>query len=136
MIRQSLFLIKPNAVAEGHVGDIISIVEREHFRIKAMRMFRFDKELSALFYKDHLNKEFYPRLESFMCSGDTVAMILEKENAIHDLRELMGDVIPEKRKPGSIRALYGKGITDNGAHASDCEQSAVREIKVLFGKNI
>lgn len=128
-------MIKPNAVAEGHVGEIITMLEKVGFKIKAMRMFRFDKELSALFYKDHLDKEFYPRLERFMCSGDTIAMVLEKENAIHDLRELIGDVIPEKRKAGTIRALYGNGITDNGAHASDSAKSALREISILFGDN-
>jgi nucleoside-diphosphate kinase len=132
MIEQSLFLIKPNAVAEGHVGHIISMLEDHGFAILQMKLFRFDPELSRRFYKDHLNQEFYPRLESFMCSGDTIALLLEKENAIHELRELMGDVMPEKRKPGTIRALYGKGITDNGAHASDCIESAKREIRVIF----
>ena len=68
-----------------------------------------------------------------MTSDDTVALILEKENAIHDLRELIGAVEPELRKPGTIRYLYGEGVTENGVHASDCLQSAKREIEVVFG---
>jgi len=134
MIQQSLFLIKPNAVAEGHVGQIITMLESSGFKIRDIRLFRFDDKLAAEFYKDHLGKDFYPRLQSFMCSGDSFALLLEKENAIEDLRELMGDVIPEKRKPGTIRALYGQGVTDNGAHASDCAKSAAREIKVIFNR--
>ncbi|MCK9557846.1 MAG: nucleoside-diphosphate kinase [Candidatus Cloacimonetes bacterium] len=132
MIERSLFLIKPNAVAHHHVGHIISILEEHRFNILNIKLFRFDEQLCRLFYADHLNKDFYPRLESFMCSGDTVALLLERENAIHLLREIIGDVIPEKRKPGTIRALYGDGITDNGAHASDSPESAQREIAIIF----
>ncbi len=132
MIQRSLFLIKPNAVAKRHVGHIISILEETGYQIKKIRLLRFDQELCRDFYKDHLGKEFYPRLESFMCSGDTVALLLEKDEAISDLRELMGDVVPEKRKPGTIRALYGDGVTDNGTHASDSTGSAKREIGIVF----
>ncbi|MDI3503392.1 MAG: nucleoside-diphosphate kinase [Candidatus Cloacimonadota bacterium] len=132
MIEQSLFLIKPNAVSSRHVGHIITMLEEHDFAIRQMKLFRFDQELARRFYQEHLEKEFYPRLESFMCSGNTVALLLEKEHAIHELRELMGEVEPEKRKPGTIRALYGNGVTDNGAHASDSAASAIREIGIIF----
>ncbi|MDY0319227.1 MAG: nucleoside-diphosphate kinase [Candidatus Cloacimonadaceae bacterium] len=133
MTQLCLFLIKPNAVEDGNAGRIITMLEDDGFRVLNMKMFTFNPELSREFYAEHLGKEFYPRLESFMCSGPTIGMILEKENAIHDIRELLGDVKPENRKPGTIRALYGKGITDNGGHASDSPEHAEREIKIIFG---
>lgn len=132
MNQQTLLLIKSNAVAKKHVGHILSMVEEHGFRIVALKVFSFTSALAAEFYKEHIGKEFYPRLEKFMCIGDTVAAILEKENAIAELRELLGSVEPEKRKPGTIRYLYGDGITDNGAHASDCPISAEHEIGVIF----
>ncbi len=133
MIEQTLLLIKPDAVAAGNVGRIITTIEDNDFSILAARVFRFDQKLSEVFYRDHLGKDFYPRLEAFMCSGLTWALVLQKDNAVHELRELLGDVIPEQRKAGSIRAMYGHGITDNGAHGSDSVQSAEREIGVIFG---
>ncbi|MCB5259180.1 MAG: nucleoside-diphosphate kinase [Candidatus Cloacimonetes bacterium] len=133
MTERSLFLIKPNAVANGHIGDIVSIIERHKFRIINIKIITFNPELSRRFYADHLGKEFYQRLESFMCSGNTIALLLEKENAIAELREIMGDVMPEKRKPGTIRALYGEGVTNNGAHASDSVKNAQKEIQIIFG---
>ncbi|MCB5251672.1 MAG: nucleoside-diphosphate kinase [Candidatus Cloacimonadaceae bacterium] len=133
MIEQSLFLIKPNAVMRGHVGQIITMLEDQGFAIVKMKLFRFDEELARIFYAEHIGKEFYPRLQRFMCSGNTVALLLERENAIKVLRELIGDLSPEKRKPGTIRALYGDGVTENGAHASDSLESAKRETEVIFG---
>ena len=133
MIEQSLFLIKPNAVMQGHVGQIISMLEDHGFSILRMKLLRFDEELARVFYAEHIGKEFFPKLQSFMCSGNTVALLLERESAIQHLRELNGDVSPEKRKPGTIRALYGNGITENGVHSSDSLASAKRETKVIFG---
>jgi len=133
MITRTLLLIKPDAVEANHVGEIISMVQHRGFDIPQAKVFSFDPKLCAEFYKDHLGKDFYPRLEAFMCKGRTWALILEKEDAVHELRELLGDVIPEKRKAGTIRAVFGHGITDNGAHGSDSEMSAEREIGVIFG---
>jgi len=96
----------------GHIGDIISIIERDGFKVKKMKLLRFDENLAAEFYREHIGKSFYDKLVAFMCSGDSVALHLEKEDAIARLRELMGDVEPEKRKPGTIRALYGEDKTE------------------------
>ena len=133
MIEQSLFLIKPNAVMQGHVGRIISMLEDHGFSILRMKLLRFDEELARAFYAEHIDKEFFLRLQSFMCSENTVALLLEKENAIHDLRELNGDVSPQNSKPGTIRALYGNGTTDNAVHSSDSLASAQRETEIIFG---
>lgn len=133
MIERSLLLIKPNAVQHKHIGHIISLLERGGYQISALKLFRFDNELAAQFYAEHVGKSFFAHLVDFMTSADTVAIIVEKANAIHDLRELIGAVEPEKRKPGTIRFLFGEGVTENGVHASDSAQSAEREIQVIFG---
>ena len=133
MTEQSLLLIKPNAVQHKHIGHIISLLETSGYHLAAMKLFRFDPALAKQFYAEHDVKNFFAGLVEFMTSADTVAIIVEKDNAIHDLRELIGAVEPEKRKPGTIRFLYGEGVTDNGVHASDSAASARKEIDVIFG---
>ncbi|PKN73807.1 MAG: nucleoside-diphosphate kinase [Candidatus Cloacimonetes bacterium HGW-Cloacimonetes-3] len=133
MLEHSLLLIKPNAVQHKHIGHIISLLERGGYHISALKLFRFDEKLASRFYAEHVGKSFFPGLVQFMTSADTVAIIVEKENVIHDLRELIGAVEPEKRKPGTIRFLFGEGVTENGVHASDSDVSANREIGVIFG---
>ncbi len=132
MTEQTLLLIKPNATAKGHIGDILSIIEKHGYRILQLKSFRFDKELADKFYAEHIGKEFFERLVSFMTSGMTVAALLEKENAVPDLRELIGDTNPEKRKPGTIRYLYADSMTENAVHASDSHDHALHEISLIF----
>lgn len=133
MKEKSLLLIKPNAVRHEHIGHIISLIEKNGYHLCALKLFRFDKALAARFYAEHVGKEFFERLVDFMTSDDTVAIVVEKENAIADLRDLIGAVQPEKRKPGTIRFLFGEGVTENGVHASDSLESAAREIDVILG---
>lgn len=133
MSEQSLLLIKPNAVRHGHIGHIISLIEHGGYHLCDLKLFRFDAALAERFYAEHVGKDFFAKLVDFMASDDTVAIVVQKENAIHDLRELIGAVQPELRKPGTIRFLYGEGVTENGVHASDSLASAKREIEVIFG---
>jgi len=133
MIGQSLLLIKPNAVQHGHIGHIISLLEKGGYTLVALKLFRFDEDLAGRFYAEHRGKSFYDKLIRFMTSADTVGIVVQKDNVIADLRELIGAVEPEKRKPGTIRFLYGEGVTENGVHASDSEDSAKREIGIIFG---
>ena len=133
MSQKSLLLIKPNAVRHEHIGHIISLIEKGGYHLCALKLFRFDPALASRFYAEHQGKDFFERLIEFMTSDDTVAIVVEKQNAIPDLRELIGAVQPEKRKPGTIRFLFGEGVTENGVHASDSPESAKREIEVIFG---
>ena len=134
MKEQSLLLIKPNAVHNKHIGHIVTILEENDFHFCALKIFRFDRQLGELFYAEHKGRAFFENLLSFMISDDTVAIIVEKDNAVQELREIIGDVDPEKRKPGTIRALYAEGITENAVHASDSITSAIREIGIIFDK--
>ncbi len=133
MTRQTLLLIKPNAFMHHHVGHIISILEEAGFSLLRMKEFQFTPESAAVFYHIHQGKEFFDRLIAFMCSAPTVALLLEKENVVEDLRELIGEVDPAKRKPGTVRDLYAEGVTENAVHASDSEANAEREIGLIFG---
>lgn len=132
MKQRTLLLIKPNAVLHRHAGEIIHMIEQSAFLMRDLKIIRFDADLAAKFYAEHLGKEFYPRLIDFMCSGNTIAVLLEKENAITDLRKLVGDTDPAKREPFTIRALYAEGITENAVHASDSPEHADREISLIF----
>ncbi len=132
MNQRTLLLIKPNAVLHRHAGEIIHMIEESAFLMRDLKIMRFDRALAEQFYAEHLGKEFYPRLLDFMCSGDTIAVLLEKENAVRDLRKLVGDTDPAKREPRTIRALFAEGITENAVHASDSPDHAAREISLIF----
>lgn len=132
MSERSLLLIKPNAVEHHHVGHIISILEEGGFELEEIKEFQFTPESAGIFYAAHKGKEFYDRLISFMCSGPTIGIIVMKDNAIEGLREIIGAVDPKERKPGTIRALYAEGVTENAVHASDSKDNAKREIGLIF----
>ena len=132
MNEQTLLLIKPNAVHHRHVGHIISIVEESGFIIRNIKIFVFTQDSAAEFYRDHQGKEFFNRLIDFMVSGPTVALLLEKKNAVHELRTLVGEADPNHRQHGTIRDIYAEGVTENAVHASDTILSAHREIRLIF----
>ena len=132
MKEKSLLLIKPNAVRNKHIGHIITILEENNFHFCALKIFRFNRELAEHFYAEHKGKSFFEKLLNFMMSDFIVAIIVQKDNAVQELRDLIGDVNPEKRKPGTIRYLYAEGITENAVHASDSIDSAKREIGIIF----
>ena len=132
MNQRSLLLIKPNAVLHHHVGHIISILEEAGFSLGEIKEFQFSPESASVFYAIHRGKEFFGRLIAFMCSGPTIAVIVEKDNAVEDLRALIGEVDPAKRHSGTIRDLYAEGVTENAVHASDSAENAAREIGLIF----
>ena len=135
MIEKTLLLIKPNAIAQRHAGEIISIVETRGFVLRDIKILQFDRALAETFYQEHKGKDFYERLVGFMCSGPTIALVLEKQDAVAVLREMVGDAEPHKREPGTIRYLYADGVTENAVHASDSVEHARREIKLIFAYN-
>ncbi len=132
MTEQTLLLIKPNATQHRHIGEIITIIEKHEFDIVRIKSFTFDLALADKFYEEHIGKEFFQRLVEFMTSGQTVALILEKENAVELLRDLVGVTNPATRRPGTIRYIYGETVTRNAVHASDSIDHAKREIALIF----
>ena len=132
MTELTLLLIKPNATRKHHIGEILTIIEKNSYRIKQIKSFVFDIPLANRFYEEHIGKEFFNRLLTFMTSGLTVAALLEKDEAVTDLRQLIGETNPEKRRKGSIRYLYADSMTENAVHASDTHDHALREIALIF----
>jgi nucleoside-diphosphate kinase len=132
-LNKTFLLLKPDALQKKVVGEIISIVERAGFNILNIRMKRWTREEAEKFYAVHRGKEFFEGLVEFMISGPVIGLLLEKENAIEDLRKLVGATDPSKAEPGTIRHKYGTNVRVNAVHASDSQESFEYEVKCFFG---
>jgi nucleoside-diphosphate kinase len=131
-IERTLTIIKPDAVAAGHMGDIIKIFEANDFKIVAARLVNLTKKEAEGFYAVHRDKPFFESLTTFMSSGRALAMVLEGEQVISRLREVMGATNPAKAAAGTIRQLYATNIEHNSVHGSDAPETAAYEIGYFF----
>ena len=131
-IQQTFAIIKPDAVAGGHTGQILSMIERAGFRIRGMRMTRISRQQAEGFYDIHREKPFFTGLVNFMTEGPVVVLALERENAILHWREVMGATNPEKAAEGTIRKKFAKNIERNAVHGSDAPETAAVEIPFFF----
>jgi nucleoside-diphosphate kinase len=131
-LQRTLTIIKPDAVQRKAVGDIIEQFEKQHFTILGMKMLEINKHQAELFYAVHAGKPFFESLTNFMSSGPIVVLALEKENAIADLRELMGATNPAHAKEGTIRKKWATNIEHNAIHGSDAEDTARFELSYFF----
>lgn len=120
-------MIKPDAVADGHIGAILAKINEAGFRIVAMKLTRLTRDKAGEFYEIHKERPFYGELVDFMSSGPIVAAILEKDNAVDDFRTLIGATNPAEAEPGTIRALYARSIGENAVHGADSDENAIRE---------
>jgi len=127
-------MIKPSAVAAGHAGDILSMIEKAGFRLVAMKLVHLSKHQAGLFYAEHDGKSFYEDLTRFMSSGPIIAAILEKEEAVAEFRKLIGATDPSKADSGTVRKLYGISMTENAVHGSDADATAEREGSFYFSQ--
>jgi len=132
VVERTLTLIKPECVAEKHIGDVIARIEKGGFTIKAMKMLQLTKREAEKFYEVHKERPFYGELTDYMSSGPIVAMVLEKENCIADFRNFIGATNPQEAAEGTIRRDFGKSIQFNCVHASDSPENAKREIYFYF----
>ncbi len=132
MSEQTLFIIKPDGVKRGLIGEIISRFENRNFKFAKLKMFTFTKEMAQEFYSDHNDKPFFGELVSFITSGPVVAAVIEGDNAIITTRLMVGSTKSFEAQPGTIRGDLGLGITDNIIHASDSPESFEKEVKVVF----
>ena len=125
-------MIKPKAVENGHIGNILAKIIEGGFKIKAMKYLRLTKEQAMQFYAVHKERPFYGELTDFMSSGPIVAAILEKENAVEDYRKLIGATNPAEAAEGTIRKLYATDIQANAVHGSDSDENAQIESNFFF----
>lgn len=132
MPERSLFMVKPDGVARGLIGEVVSRVEKRGYILKAMKMIKVDTKLAEKHYAEHRNKPFFKDLVSFITSGPTVAMVVEGNGVIIGLRELIGSTNPKDAAKGTIRGDFGTDVGKNVVHASDSPESAKREIAIFF----
>ncbi|CAM3253050.1 nucleoside-diphosphate kinase [Stackebrandtia soli] len=132
MSQQTLVLIKPDAVARGLIGEVVSRLERKGLTIEEMRMRTMDAALADAHYADHVEKPFYPPLKEFMTSGPLVALIVSGDESIAAVRALAGATDGRKAVPGTIRGDLSLSNRENLIHASDSPESAKREIALWF----
>lgn len=131
---RTLSIVKPDGVANGHIGHMISIFEAAGLTIKAAKLVRLTKAQAEGFYAEHAGRGFFGELVEFMTSGPVMLMCLEGENAIAKNRELMGATDPAQAAEGTIRKLYAESKGRNTAHGSDSPESAARELKYFFAE--
>jgi nucleoside-diphosphate kinase len=132
MLQRTLTFIKPDAMNEGHVGEIVSMIEAAGFRLVAAKIQYLTKDDAARFYEVHRGKDFFEGLIEYASSGPILALCIEKDDAIEDLRTLVGMTDPKEAAEGTIRALYGHTVRKNSIHASDGTATAEREIRFFF----
>ncbi|MGA0557327.1 nucleoside-diphosphate kinase [Larkinella sp. VNQ87] len=125
-------MIKPDAVAEGHSGAIIKMIEEAGFRIVAIKKVLLTKERAGQFYAVHRERPFYDGLTSYMSSSPIIPMILEKDNAVADFRKLIGATNPAQAEEGTIRKLFAKSVESNAIHGSDSDENAKIEGDFFF----
>ncbi len=132
MTEQSLFIVKPDAVARNLVGEVISRFERKGFKLLKLKIFTFTQTQAENFYSVHKDKPFFGELTSFITSGPVVAAIIEGNNAVATTRIMIGSTKSFQADPGSIRGDFGLGFSENIIHASDSKESFDYESRVAF----
>jgi nucleoside-diphosphate kinase len=130
--QQTLMMVKPDAVQRKLVGRIIDRIETAGFTIVQMKIVHLTPARAREFYRVHEGKPFLEELVSFMSSSPIVAMALEKEDAVADLRELVGATNPAKAACGTVRQCFALDMGKNSVHASDSPENAAIEIKFHF----
>jgi nucleoside-diphosphate kinase len=120
-------MIKPGAVTNGYIGDILAAITKGGFKIAAMKYTKISKEQAEKFYEVHKERPFFGELTNFMSSGPIVVAILEKENAVADFRKLIGATDPAEAEEGTIRKEFAKSKGENAVHGSDSDENACIE---------
>ena len=136
---KTLILVKPDGVARGLVGEVISRVEAKGYAIDSLRMLQADRALLEKHYAEHIGKPFYEPLVEFMMSGPIVAIVASGNRVIEGFRSLAGVTDPTVAAPGTIRGDLardqGTRVVQNIVHGSDSPESAAREIQIFFPKS-
>lgn len=134
-LEQTLSIIKPDAVGQNMIGNIIEYFEREGLNVIAAKMLHMTEEQAKAFYAVHKDRPFYMELVEFMTSGPVLVMVLCGENAVARNRQIMGATDPSKADAGTIRADFATSIERNAVHGSDSTANAKTEISFFFKTN-
>ena len=129
---KTFFMIKSDGVKRNLIGDVVSRVEKEGFVITKMKMMSISDDLAKRHYAEHSEKPFFNDLVDFITSGPVVAMEVDGEDAVSEIRRIMGATNPSDAEPGTIRADLATKLEENVVHGSDSEESAERELSLFF----
>ncbi len=132
MPQRTFSIVKPDAVRAGNTGAILAEIAKAGFSIVAIKKQSISQDEARGFYAVHKDKPFFESLTQFMSSGPLVLLVLEKDNAIADLRKLMGATNPANAEEGTIRKRFASSIQENAVHGSDAEETAAFEIAYWF----
>src|ERR1700744_1360250 len=130
--QKTFSIIKPDAVATGKAGKILSVLEGAGFRVVALRMVKLSQSQAEGFYAVHRERPFFGSLVKFMTEGPVIVMALEREDAVKKLREVMGATNPANAAEGTIRKMFAESIERNAIHGSDAPETAADELKFFF----
>ena len=131
-VERTFSILKPDAVAAGHAGEILTMLERAGFRIVGMRMLKLSQQQAEGFYAVHRERPFFASLVKFMTEGRIVALALEREDAVRKLREVMGATNPANAAEGTVRKQFAESIERNCIHGSDAPETAAVELSYFF----
>ena len=134
-VEKTLSIIKPDAVGNNVIGEILQRFEENNLQIVACKMIHLTKEKAEGFYDIHRDKPFFVKLIEFMTSGPIIVQVLEGENAIAKNREIMGATNPVEASAESIRKNFAKSIDENAVHGSDAPETAAAEISYFFNND-
>lgn len=132
MKNQTFAIIKPDAVKNGFMGQIIDRILNNDFKILGLKLIRMTKHQAEGFYEVHSDKPFYSELTEFMSSGKCVVMALQKEGAVNEWRKLIGATNPSEAEEGTIRKDFASSLGENAVHGADSDDNAAREIGFFF----
>ena len=133
-MERTLTILKPDTLQAGNAGAVLTMLEREGFRIRASKMVRLSQEEAQGFYDVHRERPFFQSLVTFMTEGPVIVITLEADNAIERLRKVMGATDPAKADEGTIRKRFGTNIERNAIHGSDAPETAAFEISYFFNQ--
>lgn len=131
-MQQTLILLKPDCLERGLAGTILNRLERKGFRPVAMKMLSITESIARKHYAEHVEKSFFPQLQTYITSNPVIAMVLEGPEVIAAVRKMVGATNAIEAEPGTIRGDFAISSQRNLIHASDSEASAQREIAIFF----
>ena len=133
-MNRTLTIIKPDAFGSGKAGLILALLESSGFRVIASRVMHLTTAQAQEFYAVHRERPFYNSLVTFMTSGKCMPMVLERADAVAELRRVIGATDPAQAEPGTVRKLYAESKERNAIHASDSDDNAARESRFFFSE--
>ena len=131
---RTLTIIKPDALGAAKAGRIIAHLEQAGFRVRAARVLHLSTAQAESFYEVHKERPFYRSLVTFMTQGPCMPMVLERQNAVAELRSVIGSTDPMEAADGTVRKLYAVSKESNAIHASDSDENASRESNFFFAE--